>query len=104
MEVIYIANDNLIEVQKLWDVADMDETPIANADVFLSLEDYEGNIIQAPIPMVETSTMYKATLQDTLPLQLRMEYAIRIQATANSIQGTWIIPVVALHRQTIDCA
>ena len=102
MEVVYLSNDNVIELNGLKNAST--DAFLNSATVTFTLKDSAGTAVTD----ADTITMsyvassdgiYRGTLIDTVSLSKNTLYTCEITANAGAgLQGFWIVPVRALDR------
>lgn len=104
MDVIYIANDNVLQLSSLTN--GMTSALVGSATVSASLLDSTGTAITAtgitwPLTMSAVAGAtgnYRVTLPYTLTLTTGSTYTARIGVTAGTLHGRWDLPVRATAR------
>ena len=105
VEVLYIENDNLLELDGLQNAAT--DAYVNGATVTVTLRDQEGTAVTGqtwPATMyyvANSNGKYRATLEDVLSLTSRKRYTAEIDADGGAgLKGHWEFPLKALKRTT----
>lgn len=102
-EVLYVGNDQLIELRGLADSSTGE--PVDDAIVSCTMREIGGADVAGqswPITMAavaDASGVYRATLPYTLPLVAGARYMLRIDVNAGAgLRGRWDVPCVCRLR------
>lgn len=96
---IYINNDHIIRVEGL---KDSNGNVIEGADITISVFSYTNDelIFQTTmIPSQDVIGDYEGILEDDIQLKLNVTYRLQIEASKNSLKGTWSKPIKAIYRE-----
>jgi hypothetical protein len=102
MDVVYVLNDNLIEIDKLQDASD--DSYINDATVTVTLKDSDGtNVTGQSWPLTlgyvaGTDGKYQGTLESALNLTSREQYYAHIDAVKGTLAAHWEKQLKALTR------
>lgn len=100
MDVVYVANDNLIELRALKNAAT--GAFVNNATAAVTLRDVHGrDVVGETWPLTlgyvaASDGIYRATLADTLDLVRGLEYVAHVTADGGAgLKGAWTVPLRA---------
>lgn len=99
MDVLYLSNTNVIEINELYDTSA--ESYLNSATVTVTLEDKAGTEVTGetwPKTMSYVSASngkYRATLASGIGITAGKQYIAKITATESGNTGYWEVPLVA---------
>lgn len=102
MDVVYVLNDNLIEVDKLQDASD--DLYINDATVTVTLKDSDGtNVTGQSWPLTldyvaDSDGKYQGTLESALSLTVKEHYYAHVDAVKGTLVAHWEKQLKALTR------
>jgi hypothetical protein len=104
MDVLYLANDNLVQIVGLQDVAAPATEYINSATVVCTIRDSAGNAVAGAtnIPCQYqggSNGIYNGVVEDTVTLVEGAYYTAVIDASSGGLKGHWEVPCRAAIRR-----
>lgn len=96
--VLYISNDNVVEIDELIDSTT--ETTITSATVTFALKDSAGTTVTSGTGSLShvAAGKFRGEIASSVTLTNKARYTLEITASTSDRDGFWRVPVVALYR------